>query len=96
MPFLLAWRQIFGICLVRDINSKEVVSRLNDPAMARAYAMTAENGHSASPEDRTRAIVWVIQYPNHFQIVYDLYHIGTLDEARYKLWSIFNAASWQT
>jgi hypothetical protein len=64
----------------------EVVSGLNDPAMVRAYAMTAEYGSSASPEDRSRAIIWVVQYLNQFQIVYDLHHIGTLDEERYNLW----------
>ena len=67
----------------------EVVSKLNDPAMVRAYAMTAEHGRSARPEDRSRALIWVIQYLNHFQIVYDLHHIGTLDEQRYKLWEGF-------
>ena len=67
----------------------EVVSVMNDPAMVRAYAMTAEDGRSANPEDRARAIIWVIQYLNHFQIVYDLHHVGALDEVRYKLWEGF-------
>ena len=40
-------------------------------------------------EDRSRAITWVIQYLNHLQIVYDLHHVGALDEVRYKLWEGF-------
>jgi len=32
------------------------------------------------------AIMWVVQYLNQFQIVYDLYHDGTLDAERYQLW----------
>ena len=67
----------------------EVVSQLKDPVMVRSYAMTAKNGRAANTEDRSRAIIWVIQYLNHFQIVYDLYHIGSLDEDRYKLWEGF-------
>ena len=47
----------------------EVVSQLRDPAMVRSYALTAEKGRAADPEDRVRAIIWVIQYLNHFQIV---------------------------
>ena len=43
----------------------EVISIMNDPAMVRAYAMTAEHGRSASPEDRSRAIMWVLQYLNN-------------------------------
>lgn len=43
----------------------------------------------ANPEDRVRAIIWVIQYLNHVQIVYDLYHNGSLDAERYKLWEGF-------
>ncbi len=67
----------------------EVVSQMNDPAMVRSYALTAEKGRAANPEDRSRAIIWVIQYLNHFQIVYDMHHIGSLDETRYKLWEGF-------
>ena len=67
----------------------EVVAQLRDPAMVRSYALTAEKGRAADPEDRVRAIIWVIQYLNHFQIVYDLYHNGSLDEERYNLWEGF-------
>ena len=67
----------------------EVLSQLRDPAAVRSYSMMAERGRAASPEDQARAIVYVIQYLNHFQIVYDLYHLGSLDEERYKLWRGF-------
>ena len=67
----------------------EVIAQLSDPATAKSYAMMAEKGRRASPEDQARAILYVIQYINHFQIVYDLYHLGSLDEERYKLWEGF-------
>ncbi len=56
-----------------------VVSQLSDPKLLRAWVRTADGDIPASVEDRSRAIVWVIQYLNQFQIVYDLYHDGTLD-----------------
>ena len=67
----------------------EVIAQLQDPTAARSYAMMAEKGRAANPEDQTRAIVYVIQYINHFQIVYDMHNLGSLDEARYKLWEGF-------
>ena len=67
----------------------EVVSQMRDPMMVRSYAMTAEKGRAASPEDRSRAIIWVIQYLNHFQVVHDLYRSGALDEEQYQLWAGF-------
>jgi len=67
----------------------EVIAQLSDPATAKSYAMMAEKGRRASPEDQARAILYVIQYINLFQIVYDLYHLGSLDEERYKLWEGF-------
>jgi hypothetical protein len=48
--------------------------------------MMAEKGRAANPEDRSRAIIFLVQYLNHFQIVYDLYQLGSLDEDRYKFW----------
>jgi hypothetical protein len=63
-----------------------VVSQLSDPKLLRAWVRTADGDIPASVEDRSRAIVWVIQYLNQFQIVYDLYHDGTLDSERYELW----------
>jgi hypothetical protein len=64
----------------------EVMAQLQDPMMVRSYAITAAKGRAANPEDRSRAIVWLVQYINHFQIVYDLYQLGSLDEDRYKFW----------
>ncbi len=66
-----------------------VVALLQDPAMARAYARTAEYGLAAPIEDRSRAINFVLQYLNHFQIVHDLHRDGTLDRVRYELWEGF-------
>ena len=67
----------------------QVVSQLRDPAMVRAYVRAADGETPATVADRSRAIIWVIQYLNHFQIVYDLHHDGTLDEERYQLWESF-------
>ena len=64
----------------------EVLTQLQDPATVRSYAMMAEKGRAANPEDRSRAIIFLVQYLNHFQIVYDLYQLGSLDEDRYKFW----------
>jgi hypothetical protein len=63
-----------------------VVAQMIDPTLVRAYARAANGDTPASTEDRARAIVWVILYLNHFQIVYDLHHEGTLDAERYELW----------
>ena len=56
-----------------------VLSQMTDPAMVRAYVRTADGDVPASVEDEARAITWVLQYLNQFQIVYDLHHDGTLD-----------------
>jgi hypothetical protein len=66
-----------------------VISQMMDPANVRAYARVAEGDGSASTADRARAIMWVIQYLNHFQTVYDLHQNGSLDEERYALWEGF-------
>ena len=66
-----------------------VISQMMDPANVRAFARAAEGDGSASAADRARAIMWVIQYLNHFQNVYDLHHNGSLDEERYALWEGF-------
>ena len=66
-----------------------VLALLRDPAVTRAYARTAAHGPAAPIEDRARAVNWVLQYLNHFQIVYDLYQDGTLDRERYELWEGF-------
>ncbi len=64
----------------------QVVSQLRDPAVVRAWVRAADGEIAVSVEDRSTAIIWVIQYLNQFQIVYDLHHDGTLDEDRYQLW----------
>lgn len=66
-----------------------VVALLQDPPMQRAYALTAEHGLDACVEDRSRATNFVLQYLNHFQIVYDLHQDGILDRERYELWEGF-------
>jgi hypothetical protein len=66
-----------------------VIAQLMDPAVMRAYVRAADGDLSASVEERAQAIIWVLQYVNHFQIVYDLYHNGSLEEDRYTLWEGF-------
>ena len=66
-----------------------VVSLMQDPAVVRAYVKTADGDTSASVTDQARAIIWVIQYLNHFQIVFDLHAAGSLDDDRYDLWKSF-------
>ena len=67
----------------------DVVSKLMDPEMMRAFVRAADGDIPASIEDRSTAIIWVIQYLNHFQIVYDLHHDGTLDLERFEVWEKF-------
>ncbi len=66
---------------------------LQDPLMHRAYVRTAAHGLAAPIEDRSRAINFVLQYLNHFQIVYDLHEEGTLDRERYELWERYAIAT---
>jgi len=66
-----------------------VMAQMQDPLVVRAYARTAEGNLVASAADRARAIIWLIQYLNHFQLVYDLYQDGALDPGRYELWEGF-------
>jgi len=63
-----------------------MVAQMEDPAIARAYAMTADGENPTRVADRSRAIFWVVQYLNHFEIIYDLYHNGSLDDERYQHW----------
>ena len=67
----------------------EVIGHFLDPAIARAYVRTADGDIPVSVEDRMVATTWVLQYLNQFQIVYDLFHDGTLDQERYELWEGF-------
>ncbi len=66
-----------------------VVSQMLDPAVVQAYVRASDGDIPVSVADQSRAIIWVIQYINHFQIIYDCYHDGTLDEERYLLWEGF-------
>ena len=67
----------------------KVVAQMQDPSVVRAYARAADGDTPASIADRARAIIWVIQYLNHFQIVFDLHNDGSLDDERYDLWESF-------
>jgi hypothetical protein len=51
--------------------------------------MTADGNHPVSAEERATAIVWAIQYINHFQIVCDFYDSGSLTQERFDLWKGF-------
>jgi len=66
-----------------------VVAQMQDPAIVRAYVKAADGDIPASAADRAMAIIWVIQYLNHFQIVFDLHNDGSLDDDRYQLWEGF-------
>jgi hypothetical protein len=66
-----------------------VIQSMLDPRVVRAYVMTADGDLAVNPDDRSTAIVWVIQYINHFQIVCDLYDAGSLAQERFELWKAF-------
>ena len=66
-----------------------VIQNMLDPRVVRAYTITADGDLAVSAEDRATAIVWVIQYINHFQIVCDLYDVGSLTQERFELWKGF-------
>jgi hypothetical protein len=67
----------------------EIISQFMDPMVGCAYVRTADGDLAVSIEDRMVAITWVLQYLNHFQIVYDLFHDGTLSRERYEIWERF-------
>lgn len=67
----------------------DVIAHMMDPGIVRAYVRAADGDIPVSVEDRAIAIQWVLQYLNHFQIVYDLHHDGTLDVERYEIWEGF-------
>ena len=66
-----------------------VIQNMLDPRVVRAYTMTADGDLPVRADDRAVAIVWVIQYINHFQIVCDLYDAGSLPRERFDLWKGF-------
>ena len=69
-----------------------VIALMQDPLLQRAFARAGDYGLAAPIEDRARAINFVLQYLNHFQIVYDLHNDGILDRERYELWEGFAVA----
>lgn len=66
-----------------------VIQNMLDPRIVRAYSLAADGDLEVSAQDRATAIVWVIQYINHFQIVCDLYDSGSLKQYRFDLWKGF-------
>jgi hypothetical protein len=70
----------------------ELVKQMADPSVTRAYALAAEGGTSVSIEDKARAIMWVIQYINHFEIVFDAYQNKQLPKEKYDVWEGFAVA----
>ena len=68
-----------------------VVAHLLNPQVLGAYARTAED-RSPSIEDRGTCLTFVVQYLNHFQIVYEFYRDGSLEEEQYQLWAGFAVA----
>lgn len=68
-----------------------VVAQLQDPRVFGAYVRTAEDRYP-SIEDRGTSFSWVVQYLNHFQIVYQFHQNGSLDEEQYQLWAGIAAA----
>ena len=68
-----------------------VVAQLQDPKVMGAYVRTAED-KSPTIEDRGTSFSWVVQYINHFQIVYELHQKGSLDQEQNELWAGFAVA----
>lgn len=69
-----------------------LVAQMGNPAVMQSFALTAAHGRSADVEHRARALTWVIQYLNHFQIVRDMHAVGALEPSRYALWEGFAVA----
>jgi len=67
----------------------KVVGQLLDSSVVRAFAVTAEGDGSATIEDRSKALIWLIQYINHFQIVLEVYRDGEMEKEQYDLWEGF-------
>ena len=66
-----------------------VVGQLQDSSVVKAFAATAEGDGVATVEDRSKALIWLIQYINHFQIVLEAYRNGELEQEQYDLWEGF-------
>ncbi len=69
-----------------QVGQNKLVEQLQDPSLVRAYVRVTDGNTPVSTADRARTIFWVIQYINHFEIVFDLYHDGSLDDDRYEHW----------
>ncbi len=69
-----------------------VIAQHTDPLVFSGYVRTATL-QNPSIEDRSAAIIWVIQYLNHFQVVHEFYKTGSLDEEQYQLWLGFAVAA---
>jgi hypothetical protein len=66
-----------------------VVAQMQDSSVVRALAVTAEGDGRESIEDRSKALIWLIQYINHFQIVLEAYQNGEMEREQYDLWEGF-------
>ena len=64
----------------------QVLSQMMDPKTIGAWVRGSADP-DASAEDRAVAVMWVIQYLNHFQVVDDLHRNGAIDEESYQLWA---------
>lgn len=68
-----------------------VLAQLQNPETFGAYARGAA-GVRPTVADRSVAMMWVLQYLNHFQIIHDLHKTGALTEEQYRLWTGFAVA----
>lgn len=68
-----------------------VLALLQNPQLMGAFARGCA-GNNPSIDDRRVAVMWVLQYLNHFQIVHDLHKTRGLTEEQYQLWVGFAVA----
>lgn len=68
-----------------------VLAHLQNPDRFGAFVRGAA-GVSPAIEDRAVALMWVLQYLNHFQIVHDLHKTGALTAEQHRLWAGFAVA----
>ena len=62
----------------------DVLSRMEVGSAARALSMMSTE--SPSVQDRATAVIWFIQYLNHFQIVFEAHANQLLEQEQYELW----------
>ena len=70
----------------------DVLKQMADASVVRAYALTADGSKPVSIEEKARAIIWVLQYINHFEIVLDAYKNKQLPKEKYEVWEGFAVA----